>query len=76
MVVLAGYRTVKEALVTHAKEFGDRDPPLAMYETTKDQGEESSLKQKFCLSPFGLVVQQQMFELQGLHGQMGTHGRR
>lgn len=38
VVVLAGYRTVKEALVTYAKEFGDRDPPLALYETTKDQG--------------------------------------
>lgn len=47
MVVLAGYRTVKEALVTYAKEFGDRDPPLAIYETTKDQGKERSLKQMF-----------------------------
>ncbi|XP_075871408.1 cytochrome P450 2K1-like [Nelusetta ayraudi] len=38
VVVLAGYRTVKEALVTYSKEFGDRYPPLALYETTKDQG--------------------------------------
>lgn len=65
MVVLAGYRTVKEALVTYAKEFGDRDPPLALYETTKDQGEERSSEQNFPLSPFGFDLQQQMFELQG-----------
>ncbi len=26
MVVLAGYQTVKAALVNHAEEFGDRDP--------------------------------------------------
>lgn len=63
MVVLAGYRTVKEALVTHAKAFGDRDPPLALYETTKDQGEEK--KQEFCLSPFKFGALQQMLELQG-----------
>lgn len=64
-MVLAGYRTVKEALVTYGKEFGDRDPPLALYETTKDQGEERSMKQKFPISLFGCDVQQQMFELQG-----------
>lgn len=64
-MVLAGYRTVKEALVTYSKEFGDRYPPLALYETTKDQGEERSLKQKFPIGLFRFDVQQQMFELQG-----------
>lgn len=30
VVVLAGYKTVKEALVNHSEEFGDRSPiPLA-----------------------------------------------
>ena len=29
MVVLAGYKTVKQALVNHAEEFGDRElPPM------------------------------------------------
>lgn len=64
MVVLAGYRTVKEALVTYAKEFGDRDPPLVLYETTKDQGEERSSEQNFPPGPFGFDLQQQLFELQ------------
>ena len=27
VVVLAGYKTVKQALVNHAEEFGDRDTP-------------------------------------------------
>uniref|UniRef100_UPI0009B49FB6 cytochrome P450 2K4-like n=1 Tax=Monopterus albus TaxID=43700 RepID=UPI0009B49FB6 len=36
VVVLAGYKTVKEALVNHAEEFGERDLHQLMYE--KSQG--------------------------------------
>nr|QQL94713.1 cytochrome P450 2k1a [Lateolabrax maculatus] len=38
VVVLAGYKTVKEALVNHAEEFGDRDPMQIMDEHSKGHG--------------------------------------
>ncbi|XP_070704955.1 cytochrome P450 2K1-like isoform X1 [Pempheris klunzingeri] len=38
VVVLAGYKTVKEALVNHADEFGDRDPLLIADETNHGHG--------------------------------------
>ncbi|XP_045898262.1 cytochrome P450 2K1-like, partial [Micropterus dolomieu] len=38
VVVLAGYKTVKEALVNHAEEFGDRDPMQVMQDTSKGNG--------------------------------------
>lgn len=40
MVVLAGYKTVKEALVNWADEFGDRDPVLIMNEFNQGHGKE------------------------------------
>ncbi|XP_059211944.1 cytochrome P450 2K1-like isoform X2 [Centropristis striata] len=38
VVVLAGYKTVKEALVNYAEEFGDRDQPRIMTEFIKGHG--------------------------------------
>ncbi|XP_042246083.1 cytochrome P450 2K1-like [Thunnus maccoyii] len=38
VVVLAGYKTVKEALVNHADEFGDRDPMLIVDEFNQGHG--------------------------------------
>ncbi|XP_032398639.1 cytochrome P450 2K1 [Etheostoma spectabile] len=38
VVVLAGYKTVKEALVNHAQEFGERDPLPIMKEYEKGHG--------------------------------------
>ncbi|XP_038582470.1 cytochrome P450 2K1-like [Micropterus salmoides] len=38
VVVLAGYKTVKEALVNHAEEFGDRDPIQLMHDASKGNG--------------------------------------
>ncbi|CAN9507824.1 unnamed protein product [Ophioblennius macclurei] len=38
VVVLTGYKTVKEALVTFDEEFGERDPPKFMRETTRGHG--------------------------------------
>ncbi|XP_038582467.1 cytochrome P450 2K1-like [Micropterus salmoides] len=38
VVVLAGYKTVKEALVNYADEFGDRDPMLIVHEVMKGNG--------------------------------------
>ncbi|XP_045889188.1 cytochrome P450 2K1-like [Micropterus dolomieu] len=38
VVVLAGYQTVKEALVNYAEEFGDRDIPPIFYELTHGHG--------------------------------------
>ena len=40
MVVLAGYKTVKEALVNHADEFGERDPMLIVDEFNQGHGKE------------------------------------
>ncbi|XP_040920998.1 cytochrome P450 2K1-like isoform X2 [Toxotes jaculatrix] len=37
-VVLAGYKTVKEALVNYGEEFGERDPILIMQEASQGQG--------------------------------------
>ncbi|XP_068434474.1 cytochrome P450 2K1-like [Clinocottus analis] len=37
-VVLAGYKTVKQALVNHAEEFGDREITPIFYEFNKGQG--------------------------------------
>ncbi|KAM9346654.1 cytochrome P450 2K1-like [Symphorus nematophorus] len=38
VVVLAGYKTVKEALVNNAEEFGDRDISPVIYDTNKGHG--------------------------------------
>lgn len=38
VVVLAGYKTVKEALVNNAEVFGDRDITPILYDTHKGQG--------------------------------------
>ncbi|CAJ1077867.1 cytochrome P450 2K1-like [Xyrichtys novacula] len=38
VVVLAGYKTVKEALVNHADEFGGRDPILLLHERNEGHG--------------------------------------
>uniref|UniRef100_A0A8C9XWM2 Cytochrome P450 n=1 Tax=Sander lucioperca TaxID=283035 RepID=A0A8C9XWM2_SANLU len=38
VVVLAGYKTVKEALVNYAEEFGERDPMLIMEESNQGHG--------------------------------------
>ncbi|XP_049416542.1 cytochrome P450 2K1-like [Epinephelus fuscoguttatus] len=38
VVVLAGYRTVKEALVNHAEEFGDREITPIFYDFNKGHG--------------------------------------
>ncbi|KAM9843963.1 LOW QUALITY PROTEIN: uncharacterized protein ACBR49_013087 [Aulostomus maculatus] len=38
VVVLAGYKTVKEALVSHADEFGERDTPPIFEETSAGHG--------------------------------------
>ncbi|XP_042370186.1 cytochrome P450 2K3-like, partial [Plectropomus leopardus] len=38
VVVLAGYRTVKQALVDHAKEFGDREITPIFYDFNKGHG--------------------------------------
>ncbi|XP_073349828.1 cytochrome P450 2K1-like [Pagrus major] len=38
VVVLAGYRTVKEALVNHAEEFGDREVTPIFYDFNQEHG--------------------------------------
>lgn len=40
MVVLAGYKTVKEALVNCADEFGDRDPMQIVHEFSQGHGKD------------------------------------
>lgn len=40
VVVLTGYKTVKEALVDHAEEFGDRDQIPILNEFNKGHGKE------------------------------------
>lgn len=40
MVVLAGYKTVKEALVNHAEVFGERDPIPILHELSQGHGKE------------------------------------
>lgn len=38
MVVLAGYKAVKEALVNKAEEFGDREVSPIFYDTNRGHG--------------------------------------
>ncbi|KAM6957231.1 cytochrome P450 2K1-like [Aplochiton taeniatus] len=38
VVVLAGYKTVKEALLNHAEEFGDRDVPPIFHDLNEGHG--------------------------------------
>nr|XP_046270081.1 cytochrome P450 2K1-like isoform X2 [Scatophagus argus] len=38
VVVLAGYRTIKQALVNHAEEFGDREVTPIFYDFNKEHG--------------------------------------
>ncbi|XP_035851639.1 cytochrome P450 2K1-like [Sander lucioperca] len=42
VVVLAGYKTVKEVLVNYAEEFGERDPMLIMQESYQEHGKEKA----------------------------------
>lgn len=44
MVVLAGYKTVKQALVQHADVFGHRDPGLLMQESHKGHGKQGRVQ--------------------------------
>lgn len=39
MVVICGYETVKNALVTHSEEFGGRPLIPVLYQVTKGNGE-------------------------------------
>lgn len=39
VVVLAGYKTVKEALVNHADEFGERDPVMVVQNVNHEHGQ-------------------------------------
>jgi len=43
VVVLAGYKTVKEALVNYAEEFGDRDTMQITKEISNGHGKESNI---------------------------------
>ncbi len=54
MVVLVGYKTVKEALVNFADEFGDRDPLHIMDEFNKGHGKAD--KKIFFPQPFSYSV--------------------
>ncbi|XP_035850924.1 cytochrome P450 2K1-like isoform X1 [Sander lucioperca] len=59
VVVLAGYKTVKEALVNHAEEFGERDPMPIMHEYNRGHGKERKEKYiflKHCLILFSLQL--------------------
>lgn len=38
MVVLAGYKTVKEALIDHAEEFGERDAIMLVQNVNHEHG--------------------------------------
>jgi hypothetical protein len=38
VVILAGYKTVKQALVNHAEEFGDRGMLPVLYDFTNGHG--------------------------------------
>lgn len=40
MVILAGYKTVKKALVNYAEEFGDRDQMKILHEFNQGHGKE------------------------------------
>lgn len=51
VVVLAGYKTVKQALVQYADVFGHRDPIVIMQEFNKGHGKHG---RTFCF--FGLYV--------------------
>lgn len=46
VVVLAGYKTVKEALINNADTFGERQAPLIIQEVTQDNGTEKKNQQK------------------------------
>ena len=54
MVVLAGYKTVKEALVNHAEEFGERDTFLISREQSQGHGKEIKRASTKYFSPFSL----------------------
>lgn len=42
MIVLAGYKTIKEALVNRGKEFGDRDISPLFYDYDEGHGNMST----------------------------------
>lgn len=50
MVVLAGYKTVKEALINNADVFGERQAPLIIQEVHQHNGTEKKDKQKLLFS--------------------------
>lgn len=48
VVVLAGYKTVKEALVQYDEEFGERDTIPILHDFNKSQGTNSQFLSMFC----------------------------
>lgn len=50
MVVLAGYKTVKEALINNADTFGERQAPLIIQEVNQDNGTEKNKPTKVVFS--------------------------
>lgn len=86
MVVLAGYKTVKEALINNADMFGERHAPLILQEVNQDNGTETKKKRTkvvvLCVtfrktssvkySDFNLSST----ERQGFYGPMEIRGKR
>lgn len=54
VVVLAGYRTVKQALVNQAKEFGNREVTPIFYDFNKEHGKLMFFIKS--IAPFSITV--------------------
>ena len=50
VVVLSGYKTVKEALVNHAEEFGDREIAPITKDVNDGHGVDFTYLNMFCIS--------------------------
>ncbi|XP_038556830.1 cytochrome P450 2K1-like isoform X2 [Micropterus salmoides] len=55
VVVLAGYRTVKQALVNHAEEFGDRAVTPIFYDFNKGHGKAFDNTQAICYAASNIM---------------------
>nr|XP_046270082.1 cytochrome P450 2K1-like isoform X3 [Scatophagus argus] len=55
VVVLAGYRTIKQALVNHAEEFGDREVTPIFYDFNKEHGKAFDNTQAICYASSNII---------------------
>lgn len=76
VVVLAGYKVVREALINYAEEFGERDISPLFFDFNKGHGELEQSPLLFDNQLFGQIKKSNCFFFQAFYSAMVTPGKR